>query len=130
MDLQESVECILAANVVMATSFYTTFLDRYPEVQKYFDGVNMERQGTLLTMALVVVEQYHANPYPVTARYLKELGARHRRWNIPKEHFPLFRGALLESLESFHGEGWDEALADQWQTAIDQAAEAMLRGYE
>lgn len=130
MDIHESVDRILASDVTLGDAFYDTFLNRYPQVQKFFEGVNMQRQAVSLTMALLIVEQYQDSSFQATARYLQELGAKHREWGIPINLYPYFRDALLGTLQQFHGDDWDDELAGQWSAAIDGATEEMLKGYE
>ena len=130
MDIHHSISLILdSEEVIVGNAFYDVFLTRYPQVQKYFEGVNMQQQAVLLTIAMMVIEQYHSAEYPATAKYLKELGAKHREWGIPTETYPYFREALLEALRRFHGDEWDDQLAIQWDTAIDLTTRQMLKGY-
>ena len=130
MDIQESVSRILESEAVFGDSFYDVFFTRFPQVQQYFSEVNMKKQAVLLTMAMLVVEQYHGSSYPAMAKYLNDLGARHREWGIPTETYPLWREALVETLEKFHGDDWDDALAYRWDVAIDRTTEQLLKGYE
>lgn len=130
MDIHESVSRILESEAVFGDAFYGVFLNRFPEVQQYFAKVNMQRQAVLLTMAMLIVEQYHGSSYPAMAKYLNDLGARHREWGIPKETYSLWREALIESLEKFHGDDWNDALAYRWDVAIDRTTKQMLKGYE
>jgi hemoglobin-like flavoprotein len=129
MDLHESVDRVLQSRELLGHTFYDVFFRRHPEVQRHFIGVNLVRQGVLLTMALVVIEQYYANAYPATRRYLQLLGAKHRERGIPTESYGSFRDALLETLALFHSDEWTPQLAGQWRAAIDKAAEAMIEGY-
>ena len=129
MDIQESINRILDSEAVLGDMFYNTFLNRYPQVKQYFEGVNLQRQAVMLMMALLVVEQFETQKYPTTMRYLKELGAKHREWGIPPETYKYFRDALLDTLSRHLGDDWDDALALQWTSAIDNATEQMLRAY-
>jgi len=131
MDIHESIDRILdCEDMIFGDAFYEVFLARYPQVQKYFEGVNMQRQSVLLTMAMLVIEQYEGSAYPAASRYLKELGAKHHEWKIPRDTYPYFRDALLDALRRFHGEDWDDDLADEWGAAIDLTTIQMMKGYE
>jgi hemoglobin-like flavoprotein len=81
-------------------------------------------------MALLAIERHYANSYAATEMYLKYLGTKHKKRDIPTGLYPLFADALLASLERFHGTDWDPELARQWGEAVDVAIETMLLGYE
>ena len=130
MNISESLDRLLDSNQVFGESFYEVFLNCYPEVQKYFDGVDMQRQAILLTMALTIVEQFYCNEQRATKTYLQYMGAKHNGWHIPPELFSQWREAMLGTLFQFHREDWDQQLATQWREAIDHAIEVMLTGYE
>lgn len=130
MDISTSVERILQSRDLLGSTFYDVFFRRHPDVQQYFEGVNLTRQGVLLTMALVVIEQFHTHAYPATHRYLQYLGTKHDVLGIPKDTYPHFRDALLETLGLFHAGDWTPPLADAWRAAIDKASAAMLEGYD
>ena len=55
MEISESLEQILDATDLFGESFYELFLSTYPEVQEYFEGVNMSRQAIMGCMSGVVV---------------------------------------------------------------------------
>ena len=130
MDIDQSLERILSSQESLGELFYETFLTRYPEVKKYFEGINLERQAVLLTMAAVVIAQYYSNPYPATKKYLRYLGSKHHDRNIPTELYPKWTEAMLATLKEFHGDDWDNHLAEQWTEAIAVAAERMFEGYQ
>ena len=130
MNIHESVDHILSSDELLGNDFYEVFFDRYPEVQEYFQGVDLIHQSALLTMALMIVEQFSNRDFPAMARYLTELGAKHCRRGIPPELYPCFREAMLETLQRHHGSDWNADLARQWAAAIDGAIVEMLKGYQ
>jgi hemoglobin-like flavoprotein len=130
MDIKESVHQILGNQELLADLFYCLFLDRYPEVRRHFQGVDLKYQAALLTMAFLVIERHHTAAYPATETYLRYLGTKHQTRGVPAELFPHFRDALLATLERFHGSHWDAGLAGQWKQAIERATATMLKGYE
>lgn len=130
MDIAGSVQTILSRKDVAIRRFYDLFLNRHPEARPYFDGVNLEHQATLLTMALIMVEAHYSHAYPATEHYLKVLGHRHHNDGIPQELFPKFRDCLIETLAEVHGEEWDDILARHWREAIDKATATMFEGYQ
>lgn len=130
MDIHESVDRILDADVVLGDRFYEVFFSRHPEISQYFEGVNLQRQAVMVTMAMLVIEQNYQNRFPAAQRYVRELGGKHREWGIPAETYPAFQAALLEALEDFHGADWNESLAQQWREAIALTIEQMVSAYD
>jgi hemoglobin-like flavoprotein len=84
----------------------------------------------LLTMMLSMIEDFHRHAYPTTARYLRLLGQRHKARGVPQNLYPIFSQCLLETLKRFHGQNWSDQLGDAWRTAINEASQAMLEGYQ
>jgi hemoglobin-like flavoprotein len=129
MQIQESLDRVLQNQGLLADQFYVLFLDRYPELRPYFHGVDMRRQALMLTVALMTVERHSLGRYPAAAIYLNYLGTRHSDRGVPREAYPKFRDALLETLARFHGKDWDPDLATQWGEALDRSWETMSAGY-
>lgn len=129
MDISQSIREILSRDDVVADLFYDIFLDRHPEVRRFFVGVDIRQQAIVLTMMLSTIEDFYQHSYPATARYLRLVGQRHKARGIPKELYPLFSQCLMETLERFHGQNWSEPLGDEWQNGIDKASRVMMEGY-
>ena len=129
MNIHESVHEILLRSDTLANLFYLVFLDKYPEVQTHFQGVDMKRQNLLLTMALLMVERHAEHDYPATEAYFHMLGRQHQWRAIPRKLYPKWREALLGTLERFHGPQWNEDLSRQWASALDAAIKSMLMAY-
>ena len=129
MNIHDSLHQILASKKIFGEYFYETFFQQCPAAKQYFQGVNLERQAVLLTMALLVIDQQYRNPYAVTAEYLRYLGTKHHDRNIPQHLYASWCDAMLITLEQFHGDDWDAALRKQWQEAIEIVTELMFQGY-
>jgi len=129
MNISESVHDLLSRTEIVADLFYDIFLDRYPEVQQYFVGVDLKQQALVLTMVLSIVEEYYRHGYPATARYLALVGRKHMARRIPSNLYPKFADCLVETLQRFHGANWSADLEHQWREALDRAIKAMLEGY-
>ena len=129
MDLTDSLHEILEQQDKLADLFYLVFLEHHPDVQRYFFGVDMKRQNTLLTMALIVVERHAQGQYEVARSYLRLLGKKHLERGIPREAYPKWHQAMMGTLERFHGPNWSAPLAEQWSAALDSAIAAMLTVY-
>jgi hemoglobin-like flavoprotein len=129
MDIHDSLHRVLAHKGLVCILFYDTFFERCPQARSYFAGVNMQYQALLLTMALRVIEDYHLHGYPAMGAYLKHLGHKHHRREVPTTLYAEFGEALQATLKHFHGKDWDGELAQQWREALDKATATMLQGY-
>ena len=129
MNIAESNHRIQSREAIVTDLFYDIFLDRHPEVRKFFVGVNLAHQAAVLRMMLLLIDQYYRQPTPAIEQYLKILGYRHGQWKIEAELYPKFRDCLLETLGRFHGVEWSGDLEAEWHAAIDKAAGVMLQGY-
>jgi hemoglobin-like flavoprotein len=129
MELAESLSRVLCARQLLGDAFYHRLFAQVPEVQQFFEGIDMQRQAMLVTMALTVIQQHHDHHYPVTQSYLKYLGSRHSARGIPIYFYSQWRDTMLDTLASFHGTEWNERLSDQWKSAIDLTINEMMSGY-
>ncbi len=131
MEIHESVQRIMQHEKAVAEMFYPLFLGRYPELNRFFTGVDMKRQSVLLTMTLMLVEHHFRHEFPATSSYLRTLGHQHQlRKRIPADAFPKFQECMLETLRTFHGVEWSETLEREWTQALGLAIQTMLSGYE
>jgi hemoglobin-like flavoprotein len=130
MDIQESLRQILEeAEDPLADRFYRVFFEQHPEMQRYFENVNLRFQGVMLTMALQLVAQNYESPQPAVEDYLRLLGHKHCVRGIPVEAYPLFQETLLDALAEFHGDDWDAQVEKQWREALDGAVQIMVTGH-
>jgi len=130
MNIHDSIGHIMKQQELLGEKFYEIFFRRCPAAEIYFDGIDMQRQVHVLTMALLVVEQTHSKSYGATKSYLRYMGNRHHRSGIPEQLYPEWLAAMLETLEQLHGTDWNDELAAQWQQSLQSAIELMLEGYE
>jgi hemoglobin-like flavoprotein len=130
MNIQESLQQILASKKIFGELFYDTFFTKCPEVKKFFKDVNIERQAVALTMALVIIEKQYSKPFVAGEEYLKYLGTKHHDWKIPKTLYADWADAMIDTLREFHVNDWNDALEQQWRDAIGQVTKLMFEGYE
>jgi len=130
MNLNTSLDRILQSDDKFGDLFYDIFFERYPEAKQYFDGTNMQRQSLVLTMSLKLMGEYHAKGYTAIEHYLQHLGTHHSDRGVPREIYPKWCDALLAALDQFHGDDWDDALAEEWRHAVDATSKAMFDGYD
>ncbi len=129
MNLQESIDRILANESVALEGFYDRLFQKHPEYRALFEGKSLSAQTAMLTMALVAVKQA-PELRPAASLYLRALGVKHKKANVPTEAYQNFVGVLLEQIGEFHGPDWNHALAEQWRDALLRASGLMFQGYE
>ena len=130
MDINQSLHRILQAKDSLAKMFYEHFLEKHPEVRPFFSKVDFNRQRILLTTALMVIERYRAHPTPAVEQYLQYLGTKHHEIGVPRAAYAKWTVAMLETMQKFHGADWSLELEEQWNSAICQARDLMLQGYD
>ena len=107
MDLHESIERILAEGTTLTDRFYEILFQCHPEARVLFEKTHMSAQSVMLTAALMVSK--HHPEYPLaTQQYLKVLGTRHARKDVPRDLYPAFQEILLVALAEFHGADWSD----------------------
>lgn len=129
MNLRQSLDRILSERHVVFQTFYSHFLERFPELRHHFAGINLTGQGLMLTVSVQAAVEYHLRRFPAMEAYLRHVGAKHERLNVARDSYPKFRDAMLETLAKFHGNDWSPELAGQWRDALDGATRVMLEGY-
>ena len=129
MNIHDSVAQVMNSKAAFGEAFYEVFFKRYPEVQAYFSGLDMKRQALVLTMAVAVVEQHYSSPHAATEKYIQYLGTQHYSRAIPRDLYPKWREAMLETLQRFLGDEWTDELATEWAKAINLCTEVMFEGY-
>jgi NAD(P)H-flavin reductase/hemoglobin-like flavoprotein len=68
---------------------------------------------------------------PATLRpYLEELGRAHRKFGVKREHYQIFRRALLATLQRYQARSWNTESQQAWEAAFDQAADIMIQAAE
>ena len=130
MEIQESIERIVEAKDRLGLMFYEHFLRHYPQVQQYFQTVELQRQSNLLISALMIAERHATHPSRTTEMYLRHLGTRHHDSKISRNVYGVWIQAMLETMQEFHGQDWTPELENQWRQALEGAVQLMLLGYE
>jgi nitric oxide dioxygenase len=97
-----------------------------PETRPMFpDDIGPQAARTIEAVG-AVVEQLD-EPARVTA-VLTELGARHARYGVRAEHFPVVGAALLWTLEQGLGDAFTAEVRDAWSALWSVVAAGMLAG--
>jgi hemoglobin-like flavoprotein len=129
MDIQASLNEILQAKDEFSRLFYQRFRESNPKLGQLFAALDVKRQTILLTTALMVIERFYSQPTPAIELYMRYLGTKHNELGIGTEEFPKFFACLLQTLKTFHGERWQDAVEQQWREAFDRTTSTMFEGY-
>ena len=130
MQLDESLQRVLADKDQVIHRFYSRFLSEQPSAVPLFDGVDLKKQALMLTVALIVAQAHSREDYPAVEHYLLVLGDRHREAGVPRELFAPFRDCLVETIRMSQPDEWDEDLANAWRAALNRATQTMFEGYD
>ena len=130
MDIRQSIERVLESKQVFGEIFYEEFFRRTPHAHAHFEGVDMERQALMLTMALPAIAHHAMSPSPATKQYLQQLAGQHEARKIPRSLYPRWSEAMMAALEHVIGDDWDAGLAEEWESALASATETMVRSYD
>ena len=125
--LEQSFEAIKPQADAFVVSFYDNLFTAYPEAKPLFANTNMEEQKKKLLSSLVLVVNSLRQP-DVLSSALKGLGARHIKYGVLPEHYPLVGNALLGTFEQYLGEKWTSSVKQSWVDAYNAITELMLDG--
>ena len=130
MDIRESAEHVLASKKVFGEIFYEEFFRRSPDAIAYFEGVDMERQAVMLTMAVPAIAHHTRSGSTATEKYFRNLAAPHEARKIPPALYTRWCEAMLVALEYVLGKEWTAELAREWESGLEQASRLLVEGYE
>ena len=129
MNIEESVQKILGSENLLSGNFYARFFQECPHLKKFFDGVDMDRQSSMLTSALVLVETTQTENGSGLSPFLRLLGRQHEQRGIAPADFQDWTDSMMRTLSEYHGDQWSDDLETQWRGAIESAVKTMLQGY-
>ncbi|MDY7015700.1 MAG: globin family protein [Cyanobacteriota bacterium] len=129
LDLIEySFERIRPHRIGFTSEFYSTLLSDYPEVKPLFSHSDIAVQYDKLMDALVLVVDNLRAPTRVLAS-LRGLGARHVKYGVLPEYYPMMGKSLLATLATYMGSEWTQEMKQAWTEAYTAIVEVMLEGY-
>lgn len=127
--LQESFVHVKSRSTEFASSFYKNLFADYPHLQPLFAYTPLETQEKKLIIALVSVINNLRN-LSYLKSILKDLGEKHIRYGIIKEHYPMVGATLLKTLAFYLREDWTPEVKQAWQEGYDAITSLMLEAYE
>ena len=125
--LETSFDLVAPRGDELVDTFYARLFAAAPAVRPLFDGVDVQRQKTMLLGALVLLRKSLRNLDPIVPK-LREMGARHVAYGAEPEHYPVVGEVLIASMAEIAGDAWHPAYTEAWVAAYGVVAGAMLQG--
>jgi class 3 adenylate cyclase len=123
LEVQATLDLLLKNEDRFASNFYKRLFEKAPEVKELFTR-NMLDQGRMLTHMLGGIIYSLSRPeYLILG--LKSLGRQHKGYGVHKEHYPIVKEALLETIEDELGEACTHKVRYAWQSALDLVVQSM-----
>jgi hemoglobin-like flavoprotein len=126
--IEYSFERIKPHRIGFTSEFYATLLSDFPEVKPLFAHNDIASQYEKLMDALVLIVGNLRSPTRVLAS-LRGLGARHVKYGVLPEYYPMMGKALLGTLATYLEDEWTQEMKQAWTEAYTAIVEVMLEGY-
>ena len=125
--LETSFDLIAPRGDELVDTFYARLFAAAPAVRPLFDGIDLQRQKTMLLGALVLLRKSLRNLDPIVPK-LREMGARHVAYGAEPAHYPVVGEVLIGAMAKVAGDAWEPRFAQAWETAFSVIAGAMIAG--
>lgn len=125
--LEQSFDLVAPRGDELVDSFYRRVLTMAPHLAPLFAGTDLTDQKKKLLTTLVLLRKSLRNLDAIVPA-LESLGARHERYGVRPEHYPIVGAALLETMAEIGGPAWQPGYTVAWTDAYEIVQEAMLRG--
>ena len=123
LEVQATLDLLLKNEDRFASNFYARLFEKAPQVKDLFTR-NMVDQGRMLTHMLGGIIYSLSRPeYLILG--LKSLGRQHKGYGVQKEHYPIVKEVLLETIEDELGDACTHKVRYAWQSALDLVAQSM-----
>jgi len=121
--LKENFGAVAAHGDDVALYFYSYLFLRHPETREMFPPAMDKQRDRLLTALGRIVS--NVDRVGELVPFLSDLGRDHRKFGALAAHYPAVGDALLQTLEHFSGDAWNDRLRDDWASAYGIVAGAM-----
>jgi class 3 adenylate cyclase len=127
LEVQATLDLLLKNEDRFASNFYARLFEKAPQVKDLFTR-NMVDQGRMLTHMLGGIIYSLSRPeYLILG--LKSLGRQHKGYGVHKEHYPIVKEVLLETIVDELGDACTHKVRFAWQSALDLVVQSM-QSYE
>lgn len=110
----------------LAKEFYQRLFERYPRFQALFSTEPAAQRARLME-SLDTVIAFLDRPQE-QARYLAQMGARHVRYGVLPEHYPIVSRLLAESVVAVLDDNAAPGTFDDWHEAFTLVSDQMIAG--
>jgi hemoglobin-like flavoprotein len=125
--LETSFDLVAARREELVDRFYRRLFTDAPATRALFAHADMRAQKRALLGALVALRRSLRDLSSI-APFLADLGARHARYGVCAEHYPLVGAALLETMAEVAGAEWQPSFTAEWARAYHTVAQIMIDG--
>jgi hemoglobin-like flavoprotein len=95
--------------------FYRSLFAQAPQIERYFKGIDMERQYSMLNRAIHALLEFDPNS-SASQEKIQEIAARHAGFNLKRQHYELFLQTLVQTVKDC-GERRRECV-DAWDSTL------------
>jgi nitric oxide dioxygenase len=127
--LETSFDLVAARREELVDRFYRRLFRDAPATRALFAHADMRAQKRALLGALVALRRSLRDLSSI-APFLADLGARHARYGVSAEHYPVVGAALLETMAEVGGAAWQPFFTSEWARAYQMVAHIMIDGAE
>jgi len=127
--LETSFDLVAPRREELVDRFYRRLFTDAPATRALFVHADMRAQKRALLGALVALRRSLRDLASI-APFLADLGARHARYGVCAEHYPVVGAALLETMADVAGAAWRPEFTTEWTSAYQIVAQMMIDGAE
>jgi len=104
--------------------FYETLFEASPSSKDLFNLSDGEHEKKLKETIFFLVERIDS--IESYAEEIKKLGLKHKGYGVKKAHYPVFGEVLIDTLQKFLSEDWNEAYEITWKWFYQEITRIML----
>jgi nitric oxide dioxygenase len=127
--LETSFDLVAMRREELVDRFYRRLFNDAPATRALFAHADMRAQKRALLGALVALRRSTRDLSSI-APFLADLGARHARYGVCAEQYPVVGAALLETMAEVAGAAWQPEFTTEWARAYQMVAQIMIDGAE
>jgi len=122
--IENSWDFILLDPQAAGELFYSKLFAFEPSLRMLFTGDIKSQSEKLVSMITFFVHK--VNDMDELMSDVRDLGVRHKKYNVKPEYFAIVASALLWTLENKLGKSWDEETKEAWVTMYSIISKTMI----
>jgi len=123
--LETSYQVIVSQQKAFLFDFRLAIFER-PDVFSLFSSPHFESNFLQALHTILLKMQRHD---PSVFQFVQQLGARHEKYGVTREHFRLVGGFFLTVLQRYVGVLWTRPMQRTWEALFGVLTDVMLFGY-